>query len=66
MAAKRPIVCLDAPAMNELVGHKEAYLFPYSKLKEERWNNGAIAQLFEYHPDGPPDVPVYSGEFLCR
>ena len=51
MAAKRTIVCLDAPAMNELVSGKEAWLFPYSQIKEERWDNGAIAQLHDYKPE---------------
>jgi len=50
MAAKKTIVCLDAPAMNELVSQKEAYLFPFKQLREEEWDNGAIAQLHEYDP----------------
>jgi len=50
MAAKKPIVCLDAPAMNELVSEKEAYLFPMTQLREEKWDNGAIAQLHDYDP----------------
>ena len=50
MAAGRTIVCLDAPAMNELVNNKTAWMFPMSKLKVERWKNGAIAQLHEYNP----------------
>ncbi|GAI74522.1 unnamed protein product, partial [marine sediment metagenome] len=49
-AAKRTIVCLDSGPMNEIVGPKEAYLFPYHTVKEERWNNGSIAQLHEYDP----------------
>jgi len=49
-AAKKTIVCLDAPAMNEIVGPKEAWLFPYTHVKEEKWDNGAIAQLHEYDP----------------
>lgn len=48
MVAQRPIVCLDAPAMNELVNDKSAYLFPYQEVKEEKWENGAMAQLYEY------------------
>jgi len=50
MAAKKPIVCLDAPAMNELVNSKEAWLFPFKLLREEEWDNGAIAQLHDYEP----------------
>ena len=50
MAAKRTIVCLDAPAMNELVSEKEAWLFPMDHIKEERWSNGAKAILHEYRP----------------
>jgi len=51
MAAKRAIVCLDAPAMNELVGKEEAWLFPMSELKEEKWSNGAWAQMHYYKPE---------------
>jgi len=50
MAAQRIIVCLDAPAMNELVDDKTAWMFPMTKLKTERWKNGAIAHLHEYNP----------------
>lgn len=50
MAAKKPIVCLDAPAMNELVGKEEAWLFPMTELKEEKWQNGAVAQMHDYEP----------------
>jgi len=51
MAAKRPIVCMDAPPLNELVGPKEAWLFPYSSIKEEKWEApGCMAQLHEYEP----------------
>jgi len=48
--AKKTIVCLDAPAMNEIVNGKEAWLFPFSHVKEEDWSNGAMAQLHEYNP----------------
>jgi len=51
MAAKKTIVCLDAPAMNELVSEKEAFLFPFKELREEEWDNGAIAQLYDYDPN---------------
>jgi len=51
MAAKRTIVCLDAAPMNELVGPKEAWLFPFTHIKEEKWRNGSIAQLHEYDPE---------------
>lgn len=51
MVAKRTIVCLDAPAMNELVNDESAYLFSYKELKEEKWDNGAIAQLYDYDPE---------------
>ena len=50
MAAKRTIVCLDAPAMNELVSSKEAWLFPMTEMREERLKNGALAHLHEYDP----------------
>ena len=50
MACKKPIVCLDAPAMNELVSEKEAWIFPMTYVREEVWDNGAIAQLHEYEP----------------
>jgi len=50
MACKKPVVCLDAPAMNELVTEKEAWLFPMTYVREEVWDNGAIAQLHEYEP----------------
>jgi len=51
MASKRTIVCQDAPAMNELVSNKEAWLVPNQKLIEEPWDNGAIAQLHDYNPN---------------
>jgi len=51
MASKRTIVCLDAPPMNELVSEKEAWLFPYHTIREEKWGNGSIAQLHEYNPE---------------
>lgn len=51
MAAKRPIVCLDAEPMNELVGPREAWLFPMTGLREEKWEApGCLAQLHEYEP----------------
>ena len=50
-AAGRTIVCLDSGPMTEIVGPKEAWLFPYHTIKEERWNNGSIAQLHEYNPE---------------
>jgi len=37
--------------MTELVGSKEAWLFPYRTIKEERWEApGCMAQLHEYDP----------------
>jgi len=51
MAARRAIVCLDAPPLNELVGPEEAWIFPYKRILEERWEQpGCIAQLHEYDP----------------
>ena len=51
MAAKRPIVSLDAPAMNELVTDKEGWLVPMTHLKQEKWANpGCMAHLHEYDP----------------
>lgn len=51
MAAKRSIVCLDAPAMNELVTDKTAWLFPMKGIKEEEWKNpGCTALLHNYDP----------------
>lgn len=50
MAAQRIIVCLDAPAMNELVDDETAWMFPMTELKTEKWKNGAIAHLHEYRP----------------
>ena len=50
MAAGVTIVCLDAPAMNELVNDKTAWMFPMSELKVERWKNGALAHMHEYTP----------------
>lgn len=51
MAARRCIVCLDAPAMNELVSEKEAWLFPMTHVKPETWQApGCVAQLHEYDP----------------
>jgi len=50
IACGKPIVCLNAAPMNELVSPKEAWLFDFSHIKEERWDNGAIAQLHEYDP----------------
>ena len=49
-AAGRTIVCLDSAPMNEIVATKEAWLFPYRTIKEERWGNGSLAQLHEYDP----------------
>jgi len=52
MAARRPIVCLDSGPMTELVGPKEAWLFPYKRIVEERWEApGCMAQLHEYDPE---------------
>jgi len=50
-AAKRAIVCLDSPPMTEIVGCKEAWLYPYTEIREEQWDNGSIAQLHEYDPE---------------
>jgi len=61
-AAKRTIVCLDAPAMNEIVSDKEAWLFRMSGLKEEKWSNGAIAQLHDYDPKDLADAMQYAIE----
>lgn len=61
-AAKRTIVCLDAPAMNEIVNEKEAYLFPMTELREEKWDNGAIAQLHEYRPEDLADAMQHAIE----
>lgn len=52
MASARAIVCLDAAPMNELVGPDEAWLFPFSHIKEESWQGpGCRAQLHEYAPE---------------
>jgi len=51
MAAKRTIVCLNAAPMNELVSPKEAWLFDFTHVREERWDNGSVAQLHEYKPE---------------
>lgn len=61
-AAKRTIVCLDAGAMNEIVNEKEAYLFPMTELREEKWDNGAIAQLHEYRPEDLADAMQHAIE----
>ena len=51
MAAKRPIVCLDAPAMNELITDKEGWLFPMKGVKEEKWQGpGCMARMHDYDP----------------
>lgn len=62
MAAKRAIVCLDAPAMNELVSEKEAWLFPMTELKEEKWSNGAWAQMHYYTPESLADAMQHAIE----
>lgn len=51
MAAKRPVVCLNVEPMSELVSPDEAYMFPCSGLREEKWEApGCMAQLHEYDP----------------
>jgi len=62
MASKKPIVCLDAPAMNELVSDHEAWLFPMTTLKEEKWDNGAIAQMHEYNFEDLAEAMLYAIE----
>jgi glycosyltransferase involved in cell wall biosynthesis len=61
-AAKRTIVCLDAGAMNEIVSEKEAWLYPMTEVREEVWDNGAIAQLHEYMPQALADAMQYAIE----
>lgn len=61
-AAKKTIVCLDAGAMNEIVNEKEAWLFPVTHVREEKWDNGAIAQLHEYEPQSLADAMQHAIE----
>lgn len=50
-AAERAIVCLDAPAMNEIVDSSMAWLFPSTGIKVEKWDApSCLAQLHEYDP----------------
>jgi len=60
MAAKKPIICLDAPAMNELVDQNCGWLFPYDVKREELWDNGARAQLFDYNPKSLAETIAYA------
>lgn len=51
MFAKRPIVCADYPAMNELVDPKSAWMVPVVDVKTERWTGpGCYAPLCHYEP----------------
>lgn len=61
MAAKKTIVCVDAPAMNELVSEKEAYLVPITGVKEVKYHpGGCMAQLHEYTPESLALVMEYA------
>ena len=42
--------------MNEIVSSEEAWLFPMTEVREEKWDNGAIAQLHEYEPSSLADA----------
>jgi glycosyltransferase involved in cell wall biosynthesis len=49
MAAGRVIVSTDAPAHNEMISSKEAWLVPIRGVNQERWEGpGCLAQLHEY------------------
>jgi len=51
MATRRAVVCCDMAPLNEMVGQKEAWLFPYTGVKQETWEApGCVAQLHEYDP----------------
>jgi len=61
MFARTPIVMADAPAHNELVDHKSAWLVPISGVKEEKWEApGCIAQLHDYDPADLAAAMVYA------
>jgi len=53
---------VNAPSMNEIVNEKEAWLFPYTHIKEEKWDNGSIAQLHEYEPEMLAETMQYAIE----
>jgi len=49
MAAGRVIVSTDAPAHNEMISSKEAWMVPIKDVHQERWEGpGCLAQLHEY------------------
>ena len=51
MAARRPIVMADAPAHNELLTQKEAWLAPVKNVHKEKWvAPGCEAWLHQYDP----------------
>ena len=51
MFAKRPIICADYPAMNELVDSKCAWMVPVMDVKTERWEGpGCYAPMAQYEP----------------
>lgn len=51
-AAERPIVCCDMAPLNEIVTNKEAWLFPFQSIREEKWEGpGCSAPLHEYDPE---------------
>jgi len=56
MTGKTVVVTSDAPSVNELVGDNEAFVFPITKVREEKWNNGFLAQLHEYEPSSLADA----------
>jgi len=52
MAAKRPIIMADAPAHNELLDHKSAWMIPVTDVKQEKWEApGCYALLHNYSPE---------------
>lgn len=48
MAANTCLVTPEYAPITEFVTDKEAFLFPITRVKEEKWNNGFLAQLHMY------------------
>ena len=60
-AAKRPIICCNMAPLNEILRPGDAWFFPYTHIKPEKWQHpGVIAQLHEYRPEVLAETMEYA------